>query len=327
MPELTLIQAIRLALDEILAADDRALILGHDVGPMGGTFRATAGLFEKYGPNRVIDAPPAGSATAGVAVGAALFGMHPICEIQFDDYIHQAFNQIVNEAARIHYRSNGQWRVPVVIRAPYGGGTGGGLYHSQSVEAWFAHVPGLKVVVASTPADARGLLMAAVADPNPVVFLEPKRGYRIIRGEVPENGAPVPLGVANVSREGQDVSVFSYGMMMHRVLRAAEELAEDGIDVEVVDVRTLRPLDKPALLGSVSKTGKALIVHEDNLAGGFGAELAAIFADEAFADLDAPVRRLAGPEVPAVPYNRNMQRWYMPGRDKIKAAVRDLAAY
>jgi 2-oxoisovalerate dehydrogenase E1 component beta subunit len=324
---MTLIEAVRQAMDEELARDERVFITGEDVGRRGGVFRATQGLMEKYGPDRVIDSPLAELSIVGIGVGAAVYGMRPICEIQFADFIHPAFNQIVNEAAKMYYRSNGEWRVPMVIRAPYGGGISGGLYHSQSVEAFFAHVPGLKVVIPSNPYDAKGLLKSAVRDPNPVVFFEPKKGYRLIKGEVPEDEYTVPLGPAHVSRTGQDLSVFAYGMMHYYCLKAAETVAAEGIDVEVVDLRTLYPVDKAAILGSVRKTGKALVVYEDNLTMGYGAEVAAIIADEAFTNLDAPVRRLAAPDIPAVPFSHPFQEWFMPNPDKIAAAMRDLAAY
>jgi 2-oxoisovalerate dehydrogenase E1 component beta subunit len=328
MAEITLIEGLRQAMDEELARDERVFIVGEDVGPRGGVFRATLGLFDKYGPERVIDSPLAELSIVGVGIGAALYGLRPICEIQFADFIHPAFNQIVNEAAKMCYRSNGEWTVPLVIRAPYGGGIGGGLYHSQSVEAFFAHVPGLKVVIPSSPYDAKGLLKSAVRDPNPVLFFEPKKGYRLIKGEVPEGEEIlVPLGKANVSREGRDLSIFAYGMMHHYALQAAEALAGEGIEAEVVDIRTLLPLDREAVLASVRKTGKALIVHEDTLTGGYGAELAAVIADQGFTDLDAPVRRLAGPDVPAMPYSHPLQDWFMPDPAKIAAAARELAAY
>ncbi len=328
MPEITLIEGIRQAMDEELARDERVFIVGEDVGRRGGVFRATQGLYEKYGPERVIDSPLAELSIVGVGIGAALYGMRPICEIQFADFIHPAFNQIVNEAAKMCYRSNGEWTAPMVIRAPYGGGIGGGLYHSQSVEAFFAHVPGLKVVVPSNPYDAKGLLKAAVRDPNPVLYLEPKKGYRLIRGAVPEDEEVlVPIGKARVSREGRDLSLFAYGMMHHYSLQAAQQVAAEGIEVEVVDLRTLNPLDRETVLGSVRKTGKALIVYEDNLTGGYGAEIAALLAEQAFTDLDAPVRRLAGPDVPAVPYSRPLQDWFMPNAEKIAAAIRELDAY
>ena len=328
MAEITLIEGLRQAMDEELARDENVFIVGEDVGPRGGVFRATLGLYEKYGEKRVVDSPLAELSIIGIGIGAALYGLHPICEIQFADFIHPAFNQIVNEAAKLCYRSNGQWTVPMVIRAPYGGGIGGGLYHSQSVEAFFAHIPGLKVVIPSTPYDAKGLLKSAVRDPNPVIFLEPKKGYRLIKGQVPEGEEIlVPLGKAQVSRPGADLTAVAYGMMHYYTLQAAEAVAAEGIDVEVVDLRTLAPLDKATLLGSVRKTGKALIVYEDNLTGGYGAELAAILAEQAFTDLDAPVRRLGGPDVPAMPYSHPLQDWFMPNPEKIAVAMRDLARY
>jgi 2-oxoisovalerate dehydrogenase E1 component beta subunit len=327
MAEITLVEAVRQAMDEELARDDRVFIVGEDVGVRGGVFRATMGLFDKYGGDRVIDSPLAELSIVGVGIGAALYGMRPICEIQFADFIYPAFNQIVSEAAKMCYRSNGEWTVPLVIRAPYGGGIGGGLYHSQSVEGFFAHIPGLKVVIPSNPYDAKGLLKSAVRDPNPVIFLEPKKGYRLIRGEVPDENYTVPIGPAKISRTGSDLSVFAYGMMHYYTLQAAAEVAKDGIDVEVVDLRTLYPVDKLTILQSVRKTSKALIVHEDNLTGGYGGEIAAIIAEEAFADLDAPVRRLCGPDVPAVPFSHPLQEWFMPNPEKIASAIRDLAAY
>lgn len=327
MSEITLIEGLRQGMDEELARDDRVFIVGEDVGARGGVFRATQGLFEKYGAERVMDSPLAELSIVGIGIGAALYGMHPICEIQFADFIHPAFNQIVNEAAKMCYRSNGDWTVPMVIRAPYGGGIGGGLYHSQSVEAFFTHVPGLKVVIPSTPYDAKGLLKSAVRDPNPVLYLEPKKGYRLIKGEVPEGEEIlVSIGKAKVTRQGNDLTLLAYGMMHHYALQAAETVVQDGIDVEVVDVRTLLPLDKDTILTSVGKTSKVLIVYEDNLTGGYGAELAAIIADEAFIYLDAPIKRLAGPDVPAVPFSHPLQDWFMPDAVRIAEAIRDLAA-
>ena len=328
MAEITLVEAVRQAMDEELARDEKAFVIGEDVGVRGGVFRATQGLYEKYGGERVIDSPLAELTIVGVGIGAALYGKRPICEIQFADFIFPAFNQIVSEAAKMFYRSDGQWAVPMVIRAPYGGGIGGGLYHSQSVESFFAQVPGLKVVIPSTPFDAKGLLKSAVRDPNPVLFFEPKKGYRLIKGEVPEDeDYTVPIGPAKVTREGSDLSVFAYGMMHHYALEAAETVAEDGIDVEVVDLRTLYPVDRETILASVRKTSKALIVHEDNLTGGYGAEIAATIAEWGFMDLDAPVRRLAGPDVPAVPFSSPMQDWFMVNPEKIAKAIRDLAAF
>jgi len=328
MTEVTLIEGLRQAMDEELARDESVFIVGEDVGPRGGVFRATQGLFEKYGAERVIDSPLAELSIIGVGIGAALYGLRPICEIQFADFIHPAFNQIVNEAAKMCYRSNGEWTVPMVIRAPYGGGIGGGLYHSQSVEAFFAHVPGLKVAIPSNPHDAKGLLKAAVRDPNPVMIFEPKKGYRLIRGDVPEDEEVlVDLGTAAVTRPGSDLSVFAYGMMHHYCLEAAKTVADEGIDVELVDLRSLLPLDKATVLDSVRKTGKALVVYEDNLTGGFGAEVAAIIADEAFEHLDGPVRRLAGPDVPAMPYSHPLQDWFLPDPEQIADAIRQLAGF
>jgi 2-oxoisovalerate dehydrogenase E1 component beta subunit len=328
MAEITLVEAVRQAMDEELANDENVFIFGEDVGVRGGVFRATQGLFEKYGAERVIDSPLAELTIVGVGIGAALYGKRPICEIQFADFIFPAFNQIISEAAKMYYRSNGEWSVPMVIRAPYGGGIGGGLYHSQSVESFFAQVPGLKVVIPSTPYDAKGLLKSAVRDPDPVMFFEPKKGYRLIKGEVPEDEEIlVPIGPAKVTREGQDLTVFAYGMMHHYTLEAAEAVAKDGIDVEVVDLRTLYPIDRETILKSVKKTSKALIVHEDNLTGGYGAEVAATIAEWGFMNLDAPVRRLAGPDVPAVPFSHPMQEWFMVNPEKIADAIRDLAAF
>jgi 2-oxoisovalerate dehydrogenase E1 component beta subunit len=328
MPIITLIEAIRIAMDEELARDPRVFITGEDVGKRGGVFRATQGLYEKYGATRIVDSPLAELSIVAIGIGAALADLHPICEIQFADFIHPAMNQIMNEAAKMYYRSEGQWRVPMVIRCPYGGGISGGLYHSQSVEAFFTHVPGLKVVIPSTPHDAKGLLKSAVRDPNPVLFFEPKKGYRAIKGEVPDAEYTIPIGPARIARAGTDVSVFAYGMMAYYVELAAEQVArQDGISTEVIDLRTLLPLDKATILASIKKTGKALIVHEDNLTGGYGAEIAAVLADEGFEYLDAPIKRLAGPDVPAVPFSHPMQEFFMPNPDKIAAAIRDLAGY
>jgi 2-oxoisovalerate dehydrogenase E1 component beta subunit len=329
MPEITLIEGLRQAMDEEMERDERVFITGEDVGRRGGVFRATMGLYEKYGADRVIDSPLAELSIVAVGIGAALGGMRPICEIQFADYIFPAFNQIVNEAGLIYYRSNGEWHVPMVIRAPYGGGIGGGLYHSQSVEAFFAHAPGLKIVVPGTPYDAKGLLKSAVRDPNPVMVFEPKKGYRLIRGEVPDDeDMIVPIGPAAVAREGTDLTVYAYGMMRYYTLQAAQTVArQDGIECEVVDLRTLVPLDKETVLNSFKKTGKALIVYEDNRFLGYGAEIAAILSDEAFEWMDGPIRRLAGPDVPGVPFAHTMQDFFMPSPDKIADAIRELAEY
>lgn len=323
----TLIEGIREGLDEEMARDERVWVLGEDVGKKGGVFLATDGLYEKYGEARVLDTPLAESCIVGVAIGAALNGLIPVAEIQFADFIHPAFDQIVSEAARIRYRSNGDYSCPITIRAPYGGGVHGGLYHSQSVEAFYAHVPGLKVVMPSTPADAKGLLKSAIRDPDPVLFLEHKKTYRLIKDEVPDGEHLVPIGPAAVRREGRHLSVFCYGLMAHHCLQAAEAVAKDGIEAEVVDLRTVKPLDTETVLGSVGKTARALIVYEDNLTGGFGAEVAAVIAEQAFDKLDAPVTRVAAPDVPAMPFNKPQEDAFLPSPERIAAAMRKLAAY
>jgi 2-oxoisovalerate dehydrogenase E1 component beta subunit len=328
MTEMTLIEAIRAGLDEEMARDERVFITGEDVGKRGGVFRATQGLYEKYGQQRVLDSPLAEASIVGMGIGAALADLRPVCEIQFADFIHPAFNQIVSEAARMYYRSNGAWNVPLTLRVPYGTVSGGAMYHSQSVESFFAHVPGLKVVVASNPHDAKGLLKSAVRDPNPVLYFESKKGYRTIKGDVPEDDYTVPIGPARVAREGRDLTVFAYGLMAHFATIAAETVAhEDGLDVEVIDLRTLLPVDTDAIVRSVKKTGKALIVYEDNLTLGYGAEVSAIIADAAFEYLDGPVKRLAAPDIPAAPYSHPMHDYFILTPDKIVAAIRDLAAY
>jgi 2-oxoisovalerate dehydrogenase E1 component beta subunit len=308
-----MIDAVRAAIGEEMERDERVLIMGEDVGRKGGVFGATDGLYARFGEARVLDTPLAESAIVGVAIGAALNGMIPIAEIQFADFIHPAFDQIVSEAARTRYRSNGDYSVPIVIRAPFGGGVHGGLYHSQSIEAFYAHVPGLKVVVPSMPADAHGLLKSAIRDPDPVLFLEHKRVYRLV--------------AAVVRREGTNMSCFAWGLMTHYCLEAAAQLEAEGVSVEVVDLRTLAPLDRDTILESVRKTGKAIVVHEDNLTGGFGAEVAAIISEHAFDSLDGPVTRVAGPDIPAMPFNTPQEEFFMPNPQKIAEAIRKLAAY
>lgn len=323
----TVLEAVRETMRDEMRRDERVVLLGEDVGARGGVFRASEGLLREFGEERVIDTTLAEGAIVGVAIGMSLNGLRPIAEIQFADFIHPAFDQIVSEAARMRYRSNGVWGCPLVVRAPYGGGVHGALYHSQSVEAFFAHVPGLKVVAPSTPQDVKGLLTAALRDDDPVIFLEHKRTYRLIKGDVPDGDFVLPLGKAEVKRAGEHVSVITYGLAVHHALQAAEEVAKDGVSVEVVDLRTLRPLDTETVLASVRKTGKALVVHEDNLTGGFGAEVAAIIAQEAFEHLDGPVTRLAGPDVPAMPFSPPLEEAFIPGPEKIAAAIRKLAAY
>jgi 2-oxoisovalerate dehydrogenase E1 component beta subunit len=329
MPELRLLDAIRLAMYEEMKRDDRVLVLGEDVGIKGGVFGATDGFSAEFGEARVLDTPLAESSIVGTAIGMAVNGLLPIAEIQFSDFIHPAFNQIVSEAARMRYRSNGAFGCPIVIRAPYGGGVEvhGGLYHSQSIEAFYTHVPGLKVVAPCTPYDAKGLLKAAVRDPDPVLFLEHKRLYRAIRGQVPDDDYVLPIGPAAVRRPGTTLSVFAYGQMLHDALQAAERLGPEGIDAEVVDLRTLRPLDTETILASVRKTNKAMIVYEDNRFMGFGAEVSAIIAEEAFDALDGPIVRVAGLDVPAMPYSDPLAAAFIPTVEKIAGAMRRLAAY
>ena len=312
---------------EEMARDERVFVMGEDVGAKGGVFLATEGFLDEFGEERVIDTPLAESSIAGIALGAAMSGMRPIAEIQFADFIWPAVNQIVGEAARVRYGTNNQLMVPLVIRSPYGGGVRGALYHSQSVEAFFAHTPGLTVVTPATPYDAKGLLKSAIRSDDPVVFLEHKRTYRLVRGEVPDEEYTLPIGKADVKREGDDLSVITYGLMVHHCLEAARELAEEGISAEVLDLRAVRPLDRDTILESVRRTGKALIVHEDTKAGGIGGEVAAIISEEAFEHLDGPVTRLAGPGVPAMPFAPPLEAMFMLDSAKIADAMRKLAAY
>jgi 2-oxoisovalerate dehydrogenase E1 component subunit beta len=327
MTEKNVVQTIHDTLWDVMKDDQRVLVLGEDVGARGGVFRATAGFLDEFGERRVIDTPLVESSIVGVAIGMAMRGLLPVAEIQFADFIHPAFNQMVSEAARMRYRSNNGYSVPMTVRAPYGGGVHGALYHSQSIEAFYTHVPGIKVVVPSTPYDVRGLLRSSIRDDDPVLFLEHKKMYRSVRGDVPETDYTVPLGKARISHPGTQMTVIAYGLMAHYALEAADAVADEGISVEVVDLRTLRPLDKETLLDSVRKTGKCLIVYEDNRFGGYGAEIAAIVAEEAFDYLDGPVTRIAGPDVPGVPYNHVLEDWFMVNPEKIADAIRKLAAY
>jgi 2-oxoisovalerate dehydrogenase E1 component beta subunit len=323
----TIIEAVREGMAEEMRRDERVIVMGEDVGAAGGVFGATVGLQAEFGEARVIDTPLAESSIVGVAVGAAFNNIRPIAEIQFMDFIHPAMNQIMNEAARIRYRSAGDFACPLVIRVPFGGGVHGGLYHSQSIEALFCHIPGLKCVAPSTPYDAKGLLKAAIRDDDPVLFCEHKRTYRLIKGEVPDGEFTVPIGKASVRRQGSDITVLSYGLMTHHALEAAENVAEAGIDVEVVDLRTLRPLDTETILDSVRKTGKVLIVHEANKTGGLGGELAALIAEHAFEYLDGPITRVCGPDVPAMGYAPSLEHAFMPDPPRIQQALEALAAY
>ena len=321
------IDAIREAMAQEMRLDDSVFVLGEDVGVRGGVFRVTQGLYEEFGEMRVLDTPLAESAIAGVAIGAAAYGLRPIAEIQFADFIMPAVNQIISEAAKMRYRSNNDWHCPMVIRAPYGGGVHGALYHSQSVEALFHHVPGLKIVMPSTAYDAKGLLISAIRDPDPVLFFEHKGLYRLIKDEVPDDSYTLPIGKAAVRRTGDDITVITYGMMAHYALEAAEELEKEGIFTYLVDLRTVAPLDKEAILEAARATGKVLIIHEDNKTGGIGAEVSAIISEEALFDLDAPIIRLCGQDIPAMPFSPTMERYYMLNPDKVADAMRKLAAF
>jgi 2-oxoisovalerate dehydrogenase E1 component len=322
------ISAINRTLHEVMRAYDNTVVFGEDVAdPKGGVFKATVGLSDAFGKARSFNAPLAESVIIGAAIGMAAAGARPIAEIQFADFIHPAFDQIVSEAARIHYRSNGRWSCPLVIRTPYGGGIHGALYHSQSIEAFYAHVPGLKVVVPSTPADLKGLLWSAVEDPDPVMFLEPKKLYRLATGPYPEGEHRVPLGKAALRRVGSDLTIIAYGSMAHFAVEAADRLAEEDIETTVVDLRTLRPLDWPTIAAAVERTSKVLIVHEDNGFLGYGAEVAAQIAEKSFDWLDAPVQRYTSPEVPSFPYAGSLEEQVIPSVDGIVERARTLARY
>jgi len=323
-----LLTGINRAMHEIMAANTEVLVFGEDVAdPKGGVFKATQGLGEQFGRDRSFNTPLAEACIIGVGIGMAAAGLRPIAEIQFADFIHPAFDQIVSEAARVHYRSDGRWSCPLVIRVPFGGGVHGGLYHSQSIEAFYTHVPGLKVVVPSTPADAKGLLWEAIEDPDPVLFLEPKKLYRLVNGPYPEGHHRVPLGKAAIRRIGADLTILAYGAMAYWAHEATELLAAEGIDAELIDLRSLRPLDWPTIEASVQKTGKVLIVHEDNEFGGFGAEVAAQVADKTFEYLDGPVRRYAAPEIPAFPFSEKLEEMVMPNTEGIVQRAIDLSRY
>lgn len=321
--ELTYAEAVREAIDLAMAHDERVFLVGEDVGIYGGAFGVTDGLYQKYGPERVRDTPISEAAIAGIATGAALTGMRPIAEIQFMDFITLSMEQLVLQAAKLRFMLGGKVQVPFVLRTPAGAGTGAAAQHSESLENWFVHVPGLKVVMPSTPADAKGLLLASIEDPNPVIFVEHKLLYRT-KGVVPEGYYTIPLSQTEVKRAGRDLTIVATSLMVVRALEAAEKLAVEGIDVEVVDPRTLKPLDAEPIIRSVCKTGRVLIVHEACKTGGFGGELAAVIAEsEAFDYLDAPIRRLAGLDIP-VPYNRELERRMVPQVEDIVATARRL---
>ncbi|MDQ6637663.1 MAG: alpha-ketoacid dehydrogenase subunit beta [Candidatus Dormibacteraeota bacterium] len=321
-----MVQALRDALAWEMEHDERVVVLGEDVGPKGGVFLVTDGLYHRFGGERVLDTPIAESSIAGVSLGLALAGKRPVAEMQFTDFAHMAFNQITNEIAKFRYRTNGDWGVPMVIRAPMGGHVHGALYHSQSVEARFA-TPGLKIVIPSTPYEAKGLLFSAMRDEDPVLFFEHKRLYRMFKEAVPKGDYLIPLRQARVVRAGDDISVFCYGLMVHYALQAAKNLEEQGYSIEVVDLRTVYPLDKDAILASARKTGKCLVLYEDNFSVSIGSEVAAIIADEAWRWLDAPVKRLGGLDVPAMPYAEPMENFFMPNPEKVTQALKELAEF
>ena len=321
MPTMNIIQAVNDALRIEMRRDDRVVILGEDVGKFGGVFRATQGLFDEFGEDRVFDTPLAEAGIVGSAIGMALYGLRPVPEIQFADFIFPAFDQIVSELAKMHYRSGGQYSCPLVIRAPFGGGIKGGHYHSQSPEAYFVHTPGLKVVIPSNPYDAKGLLIASIRDDNPVVFLEPKRVYRAARGEVPDGDYLIELGKAKVVHPGDELTIVTYGATLHTSLEAAESAqSEDGISVEVIDLRTLLPYDVQTVLESIRKTGRLVVVHEAPRTCGFGAELSATISEKALLHLQAPTLRVTGFDTP-FPYSHEQQ--YLPNEKRIRKALRD----
>jgi len=326
MREMTFVEAINEAMHEEMARDERVFILGEDirVGPgTGGAFGATNGLLKRFGPDRVIDTPISESAIAGMAVGAALWGMRPIAEIMFADFLALAMDHVANSAAKMRYAYAGEAITPVVFRTAFGAGVGAALHHSQSPEAWITNVPGLKIVMPSNPYDAKGLLKSAIRDDNPVVFFEHKYMYSRVKGPVPQEEYLVPLGKADIKRLGEDLTIIATGHMVHQALAAADTLASEGIKAEVLDPRTLVPLDKEAILHSVEKTGRVLIVHEAPTSGGFGGEIAAVIAEEAFYSLDAPIKRVGAPFTP-VPCSPILEKYYLPNADKIVKAAKEI---
>jgi 2-oxoisovalerate dehydrogenase E1 component beta subunit len=327
MTERNLVTTIHHTLQEEMRNDDRVVVLGEDVGARGGVFRVTMGFLDEFGEDRVVDTPLDECLIAGVGIGMAIDGLRPVAEMQFADFIFPGFNQIVSEAARIRYRSNGDFECPLVIRAPYGGGVHGALYHSQSIESYFAHVPGLKVVAPSTPKDAKGMLIQAIEDPDPVMFLEHKKCYRLIKGEVPDERYTIEFGKAEVRREGSDLTCVAYGLMHHYCVEAAERLSSEGIEVEVIDLRSIYPLDMDTVLESVGKTNKVMVVYEDNKFLGAGAEVAAQIAENAMFELDGPIVRIGGPHVPAMPFAPTLEHWFLPDADRLEQEMRKLAEF
>jgi len=324
---ITYIDAITEALDQEMARDERVFLIGEDIGLYGGVFKATKGLQKKYGEYRVIDSPISENLIVGSGVGAALAGMRPVPEIQFADFVSPAMDQIIQQAAKIRYRTGGAWSVPLVVRICCGGDVGGGLYHSQMNEAWFVHCPGLKVVMPSNPYDAKGLLLAAIRDPDPVLYFEHKRLYRSLKAEVPEGDYTVPIGPAEVKKTGKDMTIAAYALMLVWAMEAAEKLEKEGISCEVIDMKTLLPIDKQTILESVKKTGKALLLQEAPKTAGVMAEISAIITEEVFDYLDAPVMRLAGLDVPPIPFAPPYEKFYLPTVDRILKKARQLKAY
>ena len=324
MALLTYLEAIRLAMLEEMERDERVFVIGEDVGIYGGAFRATQGFLEKFGETRVVDTPISETAIVGAAIGASLMGLRPVAEMQFIDFVSCAFDMLVNYAAKTRYRWGAG--VPIVVRGPCGGGVHGGPFHSQNPEAFFMNVPGLKIVAPATPTDAKGLLTAAIRDPDPVICLEHKFLYRRIKEEVPDGEIQVPIGKARLAREGKDVSIVTYAAMLHVALEAAEAAAREGISVEVLDLRTLLPLDEEAILGTAGRTGKVIVLHEATRTGGPGGEISALIAERAFEYLDAPVLRVAPPDTP-VPYSPPLEEHFLPNADKVGKAIRAIYDY
>jgi 2-oxoisovalerate dehydrogenase E1 component beta subunit len=324
MAELTYLQAISDGLRTEMRRDKRVFVIGEDVGVYGGAFKVTLGFQEEFGQWRVLDAPLAETAIVGACTGAAIMGMRPVAEMQFADFISCAWDHLVTVAAKQRYRAGTP--VPITVRLPSGGGFSGGPFHSQNPESSFAHIPGLKCVCPATPEDAKGLLISAIEDPNPVLYFEHKHLYRRIKGEVPEERYTVPIGKARTHREGNDISVITWGAMVYTAEEAAQQLESDGVSVEIIDLRTVMPWDKPAVLESARKTSKVLVLHEDTRTGGFGAEIAATVAEEAFEDLDAPVKRIAAPDTP-VPFSPPLEKAFIPQVDDVTAGLRELAEY
>jgi pyruvate dehydrogenase E1 component beta subunit len=324
MANLTLIQAVNDGLKTAMRTDPAVVVFGEDVGPKGGVFLATEGLSKEFGDGRCFDTPLSEDGIVGAAIGMAVNGLRPVCEIQFQDFIFPAFDQIVSEAAKLRYRSGGQYTAPMVIRTPYGGGIRGGLYHSQSGEAYFCHTPGLKVVIPSTPYDAKGLLLASIDDPDPVLFLEPKALYRMVKGEVPEGRYTVDLSTLRTAREGKNVTVFCYGAMVPVCLKAAEQAAEKGIECLVVDLRTLLPLDEEGVLEAAKQTGRVVVVHEAPRFCGFGGEISAIIAENAIEYMEAPIARVTGFDTP---FPNTLEHHYMPDDRRVLDAIEHVWNY